>query len=140
MDKKLQRYLNYLFRKTLRHDFLRAMDVGEMPDSATIANDYPSPFHIWTTAAWLQVSGRKLVQREGDYLIVSGEDLKADDKILSGDLKYCRLSKIRDDGRFSFKVADKKSNSMIYERENPALNQKALQEALPELYISFNPG
>lgn len=137
MDEKLQRYLNYVFMKSLHHDFLRKMDIGNLPDSTTISNDYPSSFYVWTTAVWLQVSGRKLVERKGDYFIIAGRELKKEDKILSGELKYCHLPEVRDDGRFSFNVINEESNFLIYKRDNPVLNQKAFQEAVPKLYESF---
>jgi hypothetical protein len=137
MNKKLQCYLDYAFEKTLRYDFLRTMDVGKVADSTTIANDFPTPHHVWETALWLQVSKHKLIERgRGNYKIVPQRKVQLGDKILSGRLQKCLIN-VRDDGRFTFKTTNKQSNFQIYYRSKPKLNQKAFRQALPNLYQSF---
>lgn len=137
MDIKLQRYLNYNFLKVLRYDFLRAMDVGQTGDSVVIANHFPAPHHIWETAIWMAVSNRKLVQRvNGDYLLIPAAELLQNDKVIANELKACKI-KVRNDGRFKFNTTDIPTNFFIYYRNNPQENEKAFQQALPKLYISF---
>jgi pyrimidine-specific ribonucleoside hydrolase len=134
MDPGLRRYLDFAFGKTLRHDFLRAMDVN---DSLTTSSEiYPKPHHVWETAVWTNVSGRLLVQRkDGSFRMVTKQQVKKGDQILPNDLKPC-VVKIRDDGRFVFEFT-KSSNFYIYDRGDPHENQKAFSEALPALYLSF---
>lgn len=136
MNIKLQRYLDYAFEKTLSYDFLRAMDVNKPADSITIARKFPAPHNVWETALWLQVSDRKLIERNGYYQIIPTSCLKKGDKVLSGQLEPC-LIHVRDDGRFTFKITNQKTNFWIYDRSDPELNQTAFQQALPELYILF---
>ncbi len=137
MDIKLQRYLNYNFLKVLRYDFLRAMDIGEIADSVVIANKFPVPHHIWETAVWVAVSNRILVQRvNGDYLLIPVTELLQTDKIIPNELKACKIY-VRNDGRFKFNIINSPANFSIYYRNDPQLNEKAFQQALPKVYISF---
>jgi hypothetical protein len=50
-------------------------------------------------------------------------------------LKPCRVT-VRQDGRFVFEFV-KASNLYMYDREDAQANQTALQQALPDLYLSF---
>lgn len=136
MNPPLRRYLNFAFGKTLRHDFLRAMDVDD--SVKTSANIYPKPHHVWETAIWTNVSKRLLVQRaDGTFRLITKQEVKPGDKTLPNDLKPCLLE-IRDDGRFVFEFT-KSSNLHMYDRGNPYDNQKAFKEALRALYLSFDP-
>lgn len=137
IDIELQRYLKYNFLKVLGYDFLRAMDVGEIADSVLIANQFPSPHHIWETAIWMAVSNRILVQRvNGDYLLIPAAEILQTDKVIPNGLKACKID-VRNDGRFKFNITNSPSNFSIYYRNDPQQNEKAFQQALPKLYISF---
>jgi hypothetical protein len=134
MDPQLARYLDYAFMKTLRHDFLRAM---EPFDTASLATDkYPSPHHVWETALWLNASHRILVKRsDGSCKIITAKEKVSSDKVMPNALKPCRVT-VRQDGRFIYEFV-RASNLYMYDREDAQANQTALQQALPDLYISF---
>ncbi len=131
MHPKLQRYLSYAFLKTLRYDFLRAMD----DETFVLKTDsFPAPFHIWETAIWMIVSKRKLLQSTaGDWVLATEAKGSKEDNLVSGELRNCKLI-VHDDGRFDFELVNTRSNFSIYYRRNPALQEKALQKALPALY------
>ena len=136
MDVRLQRYLQYAFLKTLRYDFLRAMDYDD-PKSVIAIDSFPKPFHIWETALWMNVSGRKLVYTsQGAYKIINANELTTTDRVVKEQLITCVLN-VRDDGRFDFTPTGKPTNFSIYYRENPEVYEKALQEALPAFYASL---
>lgn len=136
MDPQLRRYLDFAFGKTLRFDFLRAMDVD---DSVKTSKDiYPKPHHVWETAVWINISQRKLVHRkDGSFRLVTKQEIMSGDIALPNDLKPCALN-VRADGRFVFEFT-KSSHLYMYDRGNETENQKALREALPALYLSFRP-
>lgn len=139
MHPKLRSYLAYAFRHQLRHDFLRAMDEDPSPQ-ALAAIDAIRRHKVWETAVWLEVSGRKLIHRPGiGYRIVAADEVLATDRVLKNEQTPCRIT-VRDDGRFDFQLTDEPTNITIYDR-GPDLeeNQRALGEALPALYVSFNP-
>lgn len=134
MDPKLRRYLNFAFAKSNRVDFLRAMDIDDFnpPDSI-----FPRPHHVWETALWLNISGRKLVQRKnGHYAILRKQDVTPTDRLISNDLKNCRIMP-RKDGRFSYHFVDQQTNFKLYNRDDHKENELAMREALPNLYLSL---
>jgi pyrimidine-specific ribonucleoside hydrolase len=134
MDPKLRRYLNFAFEKTLRYDFLRAMDVDDSLQNTD--PPYPTPHHVWETAVWTNVSKRVLVQRKnGKFRLVTRGELMADDKVLPNELRPAIIN-IREDGRFVFEFTTS-SNIYMYDRKDPNKNQQAFSEALPALYLSF---
>lgn len=135
MDPKLENYLNFAFARMMRVDFLRAMD-SDTPeiDSPKI---YDQPHSVWETAVWSQVSNRSLVSRESaKYHLIPSDEVLPTDKVLKNELKPCKVT-VRGDGRFHFELTDEPTNFSIYYRDDPHENQKALQEALPQLYLSF---
>lgn len=131
MDSKLRCYLDDVFSPKLSYDFLRRMDRDEKFSSKK------SPHHVWETAVWINVSQRILVQDEKQsYKIIPKQLLDKTDRIIDYQMLPCKLS-VFDDGNFNFTITSGKTNTFIYHRTNPDENEKALQQALPNLYISF---
>lgn len=136
-DPHLQRYIDYAFTRELRNDFLKSMDITDEAFELHM-NKYPQPFHFWETSLWMNVAGRKLVQRSsGDYALIPKTEIKAGDRIIKSELVPCKLN-IRDDGRFTFKETEGPSHVAIYYRSDPVLNEKALQQAYPRLFLTFS--
>jgi hypothetical protein len=70
MHPQLRRYLDFAFGKSLRHDFLRAMEV-DGPADTTARAAYAKPHHVWETALWMSVAERQLVRRaDGRYHLI----------------------------------------------------------------------
>jgi hypothetical protein len=138
MEPRLRNYLAYALTRQLRHDFLRAMDLDPAPEILEEI-DAISPHYIWETAIWLEVSGRKLVQRPGEgYLIVPPDEVRPTDRVLKSDQVPCRLN-VRDDGRFDFALTEHATGITIYDRGNDLEeNEQAFREALPRLYLQFD--
>ncbi len=138
MDSRLQSYLAFAFGRTVRADFLRAMD--EAPPVEVLEKLKRHRHKVWETAVWLEVSGRKLVRRgNGRYRIVAEDEITATDRILPGGLRPCKVT-VRNDGTFSFSLTEQPTRCWIYDRGDPKLNEAALREALPVLYRSYRPG
>ena len=135
MEPRLQRYIDFSFSKTLRHDFLKAMDLSEPVSIDT--SRYPQPFHFWETALWINVSRRVLVNTPAGYTIIPKQRMKTGDSIISAELIPIEIN-LREDGRFTFKKAVKPSSLSIYYRSEPVLNEKALQQAYPKLMSSLS--
>jgi pyrimidine-specific ribonucleoside hydrolase len=137
MQPKLRSYLAYAFNRGLRHDFLRAMDQDPAAEVLD-AIDAIARHNVWETAVWLEVSGRKLIHRPGiGYRIVEAAAVTAADRVLQNDQTPCRIE-VRDDGRFDFELTDQETGVTIYDRgTNVEENERAFQDALPELYQSF---
>jgi hypothetical protein len=137
MDPRLRRYMAYAFGRVARSDFLRAME-EDFPDDLT-AKVYSEPHNVWETGTWVRVSNRRLVRRgDGHYRMIPAGDVRGTDKVLTNDLRPCRV-KVRDDGIFTFELTDQPSNFSIYDRGDPHENERAFAEALAELDISFRP-
>ncbi|MGV8096032.1 MAG: hypothetical protein AB2L24_29625 [Mangrovibacterium sp.] len=138
MHPQLQCYLDYAFDRKLQYDFLRAMDQGSpYAGSRKIHFDQ---FHVWETAIWLKATDRELIRnKQGKYEIVKHDQVKDSDIILENDLRPCRLTEIRNDGRFCFEYTEEKTDIRIYCRPDPEENEKALNMAMPELYKTFDP-
>ena len=134
MDPPLRRYLEYALGRSSRSDFLRATEVDGPPlDEKILAARH----HIWETAIWIGVSGRRLVKRaDGSYRIVLAKDVAPTDRVLPNELRPCTL-KVHDNGIYEFQETTGKSNVSIYFRGDPRENETALREALPALYLSF---
>jgi hypothetical protein len=138
MHPKLRRYLDYAFGRVCQCDFLRAMDGDDAPAEPTEA--YSHPHHVWETAVWMAVSGRSLVQHnDGGFGIVAADDVSTNDTVLINQLEPVMV-RAADDGTFTFVPAPSTSTTFrLYDRGDPHLNEKALQQALPRLYLSFQP-
>jgi pyrimidine-specific ribonucleoside hydrolase len=135
IDPRLQRYIDYAFTKRQRIDFLKAMDISEpfVPDTAA----YPKPFHFWETDIWKNVTGLQLVHtKEGSYVFVDKDKMKKDDKVVPSSMIPVKLN-IRNDGRFTFSQTSEPASVHIYYRADPDLEEKALQQAYPNLLTSF---
>lgn len=137
MDPKLQSYLNFVFGRKLQLDFLQEMNKTESTDA--LEKRYSQPHHVWETAVWSQIANRELVLRNnGHYRLIPKREVVPSDRIIQNELKPCKIV-VRSDGRFDFELTAEPSNFSIYTRSDPEENQKAMQEALPYLYTSFDP-
>lgn len=138
MDKRLQQYLCYAFNKTLRHDFLRAMD--EEPDQAAIDSVCARQHNVWETAVWMEMTGRKLAKRkDGRFRLLPACELTASDDIFISEALPCKF-KVQDSGtcQYVFCPPDE-TNKFIYRINDPTGQEAALNEALGALYASFTP-
>lgn len=142
IDEKLQRYMDYFFRRKNQYDFLRAMDLNELPDTEIIKKQYPGEFFMWTTESWLQAANLVLAGKDGSSFVIKNKnDVDKEEVIISGQLYPCKIE-VGDNGKFVFTKTGTgtPSNFFIYERSDPALNQRAFNAALPELFKTFHPG
>lgn len=135
MTPKLRNYMDFFWSKSTRSDFLRAMDVG-IPNTLSTSR-YREPHHVWETAIWLSAAHLKLVQRSNlHYAILPSIAVSTGDRIQPNDLLPIQ-AEVRDDGRVRFRVIQEPSSLHIYYRPDPAANEQALREALPQLYKNF---
>ena len=136
MDPHLRRYLDYALGRVCRCDFLRAMD----EDSSEELKDlYSHAHYLWETAIWMEVSNRRLTRHgDGTFSIVQADDVLPTDTVLVNQLLPVALN-VADDGTFTFTPTSSKSTFRLYDRGDPYLNENALQQALPQLYLSFHP-
>ena len=137
MNPKLQSYLQFAFDRENRSDFLCAMD--SLPSQEAKQKLYSERWqhHVWETAIWTMVTGRKLVRNpKGTYRLTEVENINATDTIIINELLPCKVS-ILDDCTLSFEMTQSRTNVSIYYREDPFEIEKAYREALPELYKSF---
>jgi hypothetical protein len=131
MDTKLQQYLIYGFNRKTTSDFLRAMDKDKIFSSKRKGHN------VWEAGMWINVARRELVQTKDQlYRIIPKDTVQATDRILEYRMQPCQLE-VFDDGKFDFNITSEKTNKSIYYRKDPAENEKALQQALPALYMSF---
>ncbi len=136
MNPRLRSYLAYAFERSSRIDFLRALD--EDPAANLLESMYRKPHHVWETCVWIRVANCRLVRRvDGTHRIVPAANVVATDTVLPNELRACRV-KVNENGRFSFEFTTATSNFLIYDRGDAMANEKALREALPALYQSFN--
>ncbi len=135
MAPPLKSYLRYVFEKTCRNDYLRAMD--EQVDEAAMENIYRKTHNVWETAVWLGVTGRKLVKRpDGHYRILKAEEVTAADEVLPNGQVPCTVE-VAETGLFAWTPTDAPACVSMYDRGDPAENQHALREALGHLYARF---
>ena len=154
MHPRLRSYLTYQLAPSRRLDVLRAVEAD--PDPALLATLKGRHHHVWETCVWLNITGRKLVRRTDDsYRIVRAAELRPDDAelpnlavpcrvILRDGSRLCRTwpdqpPTVPDVGLFDWEPTSTPTNRWMYDRGDPVENQRALQEALPELYASFRP-
>lgn len=135
MAPPLRRYLAYSFNRSSRIDFLRAVEEAGAEEFAPEA--LKRPHNVWETCVWLEVTNRKLVRRaDGHCRIIPASEILATDQVLPNDLRPCRIH-VQDSGRFTFEMTKEKSNFLMYDRADPKLNERALREALPALYLAI---
>jgi pyrimidine-specific ribonucleoside hydrolase len=125
MQPKLKRYLDFVYSRSVRMDFLRAMDEDFAPD--TNEERYQQGHHLWTTALWMEMTGRRLVQTSEGCRLLAGQTG------LPHALRPCRLE-VEPDGRFEYTFAER-SNIALYDRGDPVKVNAALNEAFPALYL-----
>ena len=135
LDPPIRRYLEFMFSRSARSDFLRAMDADADPPFD--ANRWNHAHKVWETCVWICMTDRVLVRRQdGSHRIVRRSDLKPTDTILPNELRPCTLD-VPDNGLFTYQYTDQPTNIRIYYRGDPKENEKALNEALPALYLEF---
>lgn len=139
MDPRLQRYLDFAFGKRMPYDFLRAMDKGQ--PYANPADIQFKEFHVWESAVWIEVTDRVLIRdAHHGFKLMDKKVVSPSDQVLESGLRPCKLTEIRDDGRFEFEYAKGPSRITIYFRANPEENEEALNQVIPELFKSYSPG
>jgi len=135
MDPRLQAYLAFAFTRSTRMDFLRAVEAA--PSPRVLDGFLGRPHNVWETAVWTQVADRRIVRRaDGAFRLVPASEVLPSDKLLPNELRPCRV-KVRDDGMFTFELTGGPTSFLIYDRGDPAENERALRDALPALYASF---
>jgi hypothetical protein len=133
MDPPIRRYLEFAFSRSTRNDFLRAMDA----DTPFDANHWNHAHNAWETCVWVCMTDRVLVQRaDGSHRILRRSKLESTDRVLPNELRPCMLD-VQENGLFTYRYTDQPSNIRIYYRGDPKENEKALNEALPVLYLEF---
>jgi pyrimidine-specific ribonucleoside hydrolase len=127
MQPKLKRYLDFVYSRAVRMDFLRAMDEDFPPE--TNLERYAQGHHLWTTALWMEITGRRLVETPEGYRLLTRQEG------LPHALRPCRLE-VQSDGRFEYTWTEQ-SNISLYDRGDPVPVAAALNEAFPALYLGL---
>jgi len=136
LDPGLRNYVIYALARMNRPDFLACLD-GEL--SVDAASDrITHPHHVWETAIWLNVTRQKLVAGTGnDFSVVPVSYETADRRVIRNSLVPCDV-KVRNDGRFSFQATDRRTNFLIFQRDDPAEYEAASRQAFAALWTSFS--
>jgi hypothetical protein len=136
MQPALRNYLHFALAQTCRNDFLLALE--DEPDPASLERVCAISRHpVWETALWQMVAGRALVRRaDGRHRLIPSDAIQPDDHVLPSGLRSCHLS-VDDEGRFSYVPMEKPGGHFIYERGDPAENERPMGEALSSLYVGF---
>jgi len=135
MDPPIRRYLEFAFSRSSRSDFLRAMEADSEPPFD--ANRWNHKHNVWETCVWICMTDRVLVQRgNGSYRILHRSELEPTDRVLPNELRPCTLD-VQENGLFTYHYTDQPTNIRIYYRGDHKENEKALNEALPALYLDF---
>lgn len=135
----IRRYLHYGLGGSTRIDFLRALDEDAPAD--VVARVSARRHAVWETAAWLEVSGSDLVRHpEGDHEIVARDEVLPGDTVLTGAQDACEATP-HPSGLYTFRPLPDgtPSTTTIFRRGDPLEYERAMQEALPRLYRSFEP-
>lgn len=139
MHPALRRYLLYGLGRSERVDFLRALD--EEPPATLKQNVYAQHHAVWETAAWMLVGGYELVRhRNGEYEIVPTEDVLPTDTVILNRQIPC-TAESHPTGLYTFAIQEalRDPRTSVFERNDVAEYELALQSALPKLYQSFHP-
>ncbi len=132
MHPKLRQYVHFLFTRSTDADFLSYLDRVDVPGSVTL----PQYQHVWETALWMNIAGRRLVQSpSGEVTIKSESEIDKDDLVFGEGLSKCDV-RILPLGIFSYRE-NIKGHFYIYHRDNPARYQELMNQALPAFYTSF---
>jgi hypothetical protein len=132
---KLKRYLDFVYSRAQRMDFLRAME-QDFP-AGTNADRYVQGHHLWTTAMWMEVTGRRLAPTGEAHSLLPPGEAPASTNFLPHALRPCELE-VAAGGRFTLQLVEE-GRHLIYDRKDPAANARALNEAFPILCCSFAP-
>ncbi len=134
MNTALQRYLAFSFTQSPRKDFLRAVENDSLLNHSV--PNYNNEHYVWETAIWLNVAKLKIVYtKEGKYRILAENKISSEDLIITNELQNCKVKLIPNG--YIFETTKERSNFSIFYRKEPYLYEKAMQEALPDLYINF---
>jgi hypothetical protein len=138
MHPALRRYLLYGLGGASRIDFLRALDDDPSPEVARRV--FERRHAVWETAAWMIVSDSVLVRHaDGAHRIVGREAVRADDTVIRNDLVPARAHS-HESGLYTFELDDRDGDRVrVFQRDDVAEYERALQEALPALYCAFTP-
>ena len=134
----LRRYAVFALNRTVRMDFLRALEHD--PPAELLNEICKRPHNVWETAVWAEVSGRSLVRRgDGTHRLIPAADVSPADTVIRG--RPETLPSDRPGRRpVHLQARHESSRVRIYERADPIGQQRALREALPALYRSFSIG
>ena len=92
---------------------------------------------VWETCVWICMTDRVLIRRgDGSHRILRRHEINPMDRTLPNELRPCLLE-IQENGLFTYRYSDQPSNIRIYYRGDPKENEKALNDALPALYLEF---
>ncbi|MGK3951211.1 hypothetical protein ACLKM7_02695 [Microbacterium sp. I2] len=133
----LRRYLLYGLGVSTRIDFLRALD--EDPPLEVAERVYGRRHAVWETAAWIEVSDSALVRRvDGSFAIVGEEAVVEGEVRIRNEQVPCRV-RSHQTGLYTFDATETQPNATVFVRDDPHEYERALREALPALYRSFEP-
>lgn len=131
----LRQYLLYALSASSRVDFLRYLE--EAPEPGILDEVCARDHHVWETAVWAQVADRRIAEGEdGRWHLLPASGLSADQRVLPSELLPCEWE-VSDDATLEWSGIDGESRRWMYFRGDPAANEAALQQAVPELYRSF---
>ena len=137
MHPRLRRYLTYALGRSARPDYLRALE-EDAPDEVTTPI-YRRRHAVWETAIWVEVSGRHLVRRaDGSYRVVPDGELSDGDVVIRGE-QVPVVATTHSSGLYSFELTEESTTTTVFTRDDPMEYERAMNEALPALYQSFQP-
>jgi len=139
MPPKLRRYLGFALQRVHRMDFLRALeeDWPELEAPGAFDPNFHRHHDVWETAIWMEVAKLRLVQRsDRSHRLLPEAEIAATDRKIEGGLKLVEFA-YAGDGQISISTVKPLRQCWLYERSDPAEQEKALCEALPELYRNF---
>lgn len=132
MHPKLRQYVHFVFTRSTDADFLGYLDRVDLPGSVAL----PQYQHVWETALWMNIAGRRLVQNpQGEVTIKSENEIETTDLVFGEGVLKCDI-RVLPSGIFSYRE-NIKGLFYIYHRDNPARYQELMNQALPVFYTSF---
>ncbi|HEX2864749.1 MAG TPA: hypothetical protein VHN99_09285 [Deinococcales bacterium] len=130
LDPRLRRYLAFAFSCSARVDYLRALEVDDPPGTP---DPFPDGVHLWTTAAWMEITGRRLVKAGPDGEFRLERPRPGGPEPLPHALRPARLE-WGEGGRFATRLDEGNGRLRVYDRGDPLANQAALNQAFPALH------
>jgi len=129
MDDRIKNYLDFLFSRSMRNDYLSLMDEPYEGDGKIFNRGH----HVWETAIWMQVAGLRLVKRAGNkYAILPIEAIAETDSVFYEVLTPCKFV-VRESGLFTY-TPQAQSKKFVYARGNPDTYQAWMNHAVPLFY------